>query len=281
MCVASGCTACTGATVITAPGGRYTATLVPHVEQGTCGGAGPEAYFTFTLASVSDVFLATHMSMGVNTVLYVRSCGCTGTQIAGGCNTDADGQATSRLTLTNLAAGTYHVFVDTVSGTPIGPVTLDAYITTPGVPGDRCGNPTFIPAGTTSIAGDTCTVPGDDETMLTGTPSCLYVGNGNERIYYFFLPTARSVTFSGCGGTTVYDSLAYVRTVCTDEAGGSQVACDDDGCGGAGGSCANPTWRSTFTQTLGPGLFYFLADGFGSAGGSCNCGLYTYAITGL
>jgi hypothetical protein len=269
---------CSGSTSITAPGGRYSAALVPHVHQGTCGGAGAEAYFSFTLSATSDVFLTTHMSSPINTVLYVRRDNCTGTQV--GCSTDADGRTTSTLRLTSLAAGTYNVFVDTVSGVTSGTVTLDAYISAPGTASDRCGNPTFIAAGTSSLTGnivgfanDYVPAPGGDCTQ----------GARGERVFYFYLPTARSVTVNGCASSPyLYDQVIYVRNVCSDGSAAAQAVCnDDDGCGGSPSFCNSGRYNSSFTQTLGPGLYYFFVDGY-LVGNACDTmGDYSFTITGL
>jgi hypothetical protein len=280
-----------------APGGRYAVTLSPHQYTGTCGGAGAEAYFTFTLTATSDVFLATHQTTGINTYVYVRNGTCAGTQV--NCNNDADGLTTSRLTLTNLAAGTYTVFVDTASGVTSGNVTLDAYITTPGIESERCGNPTILPAGTTSVEGSNSGYFDDYIAYRAGGGPCPFCasGNGPERVYAFYIPTARSVTFNGCGGTTNFDTTAYIRTVCTsDGVAATQPVCDDDdGCNGGSGACGTATQRSSITAILQPGLYYFFADALcqlgppvtcqdgGGSSAFCPCavGNYTYAVTGL
>jgi hypothetical protein len=254
------------------------------VHQGSCGGAGAEAYFAFTLTATSDVFLATHDTAGVNTILCVRQTNCNGTQV--GCNTDADGLVTSRLTLTSLAPGTYNVFVDTVAGVPAGgTVTLDAYITAPGPASERCGNPTFIPAGALNIMGNTCGFT-DDYQPVVDSINCfgLFSGNGPtggelDRVYYFYLPTSRTVTVSGCSVGS-YDAALFARRVCTDASAGAQVACDDDACSGSTSFCTSAGYRPTFTTTIGPGLFYLYVDGYlRPANRPCGCGSYTMALT--
>jgi hypothetical protein len=267
--------ACPGSVAITTPGGRYTAPLVPHVHTGSCGGAGSEAYFNFTLAAASDVFLTTHASQPIDTVLYVRPTNCGGSESA--CNADADGLTTSTLRLTNLAAGTYQVFVDTAVAMS-AMITLDAYIATPGPLSDRCGNPQFIAAGSTTLAAATCTGIAADYTAST---TCFGRGAAADRVYYFYLPTARAVTFSSCGSGTNYDTVAYLRNVCSDGTPAQEPACNDDGCGGSSTLCSSPFWRSTMTATIGPGLFYFFADGYDAPPSTCGCGNFSYAITGL
>jgi hypothetical protein len=270
------CVACPGATAVTAPGGRYTQPLGTSLHTGTCGGAGPEHTLTFTIASASDVFIATHGAT-VNTVLYVRSCGCSGTEVA--CNDDADGQTTSMLRLTNLAAGTYQVFVDSAAGSS-GSVPVDIYISAPGTQSDRCGNPTFIPAGATTLTGNTCAFTNDYTVAMDA--GCPYSGTGaaTDRVYYFYLPTSRSVTVSGCTTGTSFDTTFYVRSVCSDGALANQLACNDDSCSGSTTSCTAGL-RSSITQTLGPGLHYLFIDGYQSGASSCPCGAFAPTLTGF
>ncbi len=268
------CSACTGAVGVVAPGGRFTVPLRAHAQTGTCGGAGAEAYLTFTLTAPSDVFVTTHGTGARDTVIYVRECSCGGTER--GCNDDADGLTTSALQLTALPAGTYNVIVDTEAATTAD-VIVDLYFNAATVAGDRCGSPTPIPAGTTALTGNTCAFGADYQpAVVTG---CNFIGTGasNDRVYYFYLPTSRTVTFNGCTLGSTFDSAIYVRGVCTTDSAANLLACNDDGC--TGPNMCDRALRSSFTTTLGPGLFYFFADGY--QGGTCDCGDFDYGITGL
>ncbi len=270
------CTGCTGAVGVSAPGGRYTVTLGPHAQSGSCGGAGgSEGYLTFTLTQTSDVFVATHQAGSIDTVLYVRACTCTGSEVAGGCNDDADSRTTSRLRL-RLPAGTYNVVVDTKSAMT-GTVPVDLYISPAGNESDRCGNPTFLAAGTTTLSGTTCGFTADESPVTSS--GCPYTGSGDaeDRVFYFYLPTARSVTFSGCTGGTSYDQTLFVRSVCADASSAAQLACNDDGCTGSA-SCGG-SLRSAITVSLPAGLHYFFVDGYLDP--SCACGPYTINISGI
>ena len=267
------CGACPSATSVSAPGGRFMVPLVPHAETGTCGGAGSEGYLTFTLPSTSDVFITTHQA-AVDTVLYVRECNCAGMEVA--CNDNADGRTSSMLRLNTLPSGTYNVFVDTKAPTS-GSVAVDIYIDAPGAQSDRCGNPTFIPSGTTSLSGNTCSFAAD-YSPATST-GCPFIGSGdaNDRVFYVVLPTARSVTFDGCVAGSAYDEAIYFRSVCSLGTLANQLECNDDGC--TGPPACERSLRSSMTTTIGPGLFYFFADGY--LGGTCDCGDYTYAVSGI
>ncbi len=271
-----GCGSCTGAAAVSAPGGRYNVPLSPNAQTGSCGGAGSEGYLTFTLGSVADVFITTHQAGSMDTVLYVRDCNCTGAERA--CNDNADGRTTSMLRLTNLPAGTYNVVVDTKTATS-GSVPVDVYISTPGTESDRCGNPTLIPAGGTSISGDTCSFTMDYLPTATVDCDASGVGAGWDRVYYFYLPAAATVSFDGCNSTSNYDETIFIRSVCSSGAAADQVMCMDDNCSGGLGTCGGGR-RASRSIALPAGLYYFFADGWGTTSG-CACGNFRYDISGI
>lgn len=88
---------------------------LPATEAGSCGGStGPEAVFLVTLAGTSDLHVDTEGS-SIDTVLYVRSGGCAGAELA--CNDELrGGVGWSRLELRALPAGDYAIVVDAVAG---------------------------------------------------------------------------------------------------------------------------------------------------------------------
>ena len=138
------CGSCTGATTVNAPGGRFTQTLEAATTSGTCGGGGSQLKLTITLAEESDLFVTTHGSGNLDTVVYVRDCECSGTELS--CADDSDGLITSTVQLTALPAGTYNIFADTK--TPMSAsVTVDVYATPSGPEAENCGRPLFIPRG--------------------------------------------------------------------------------------------------------------------------------------
>ncbi len=271
------CGSCTGATTVNTPGGRYDVTLTANAETGSCGGAGSEGYLTFTTTGVRDVFITTHQALGIDTVLYVRECQCAGgTETA--CNDDSDGLGTSMLQLTDLPAGTYNVFVDTKTAMS-GSIPVDVYITNPGAESDRCGQPTFLPAGSSNLSGNTCGFDADTAPPTDTGCSFIYTGEGPERFYYFVVPTTRTVTVNGCTAGTVYDTTVYIRDICTNTTLASSIECNDDGCGGP--SQCDRALRSSLTVTLDPGLYYFVADGYDSGTTSCPCGDFDYSLSGF
>lgn len=270
--------ACPGSTSLAPPGGRFTVALGAGTETGSCGGAGSEATLSFAVTAPSDAFITT-LGTSVDTVIYARSTTCTGTEV--GCNDNADGSTSSTLHLTGLAAGTYNVFIDTKVPMSAS-ISVDVFVADTAAAGDRCSNPTFIAAGTTSISGDTCGFA-NDYSASNGQGDCTYTGDGADadRVYYFYLPVARSVRFNGCQAGTVYDTTAYVRGVCTLPGLTNQFGCDEDGCSGSA-TCAAGSRSTLTTATLPAGVYYFFADGYWQAPSwACSCGTYQYSLTGI
>ncbi|WP_206607048.1 MULTISPECIES: MopE-related protein [Sandaracinus] len=261
----SGCVACSGATSVTGPGGRYSLTLSGSGSHtGSCGSTGgPERTLTLTLGSASDVFITTHAALGVNTTIYVRRCACGGTEVS--CNDDADGLPTSMLHLTNLAAGTYQLFVDTPAGTT-ATVPVDIYVSPVGTESDRCGNPTFVPLGS-STRGTTVGFTHNYDLHYADGSDCPYAGSGNgpDRVFYFVVPSPQTLTVSGYNSETDFDAVIYLRSICEnptpEQTATNQLACADDVGTPPDGTWGGCAWqRPTLTRTFQPGLYYVFVD---------------------
>ncbi len=275
------CPPCAGATDVSA-GGRFTGFLLPGAGTtgGACGGDGAEAFFTFTTTTVRDMFLTTHSS-SFDTVLYVRRCACDGVQVA--CNDDADGLPTSVLSLGDLPAGVYHVFVDAKDAAGGGSFRLDAYFTEPAAAGDRCGKP--IRVTTAGATGNSCAFSADYTPV--GTPGCPFVGSGGAKdlVYYFVLASPATVRFETCASDvycpivgSCFDTTLYLREVCTSDR--PQPACNDDVCGYVTGA-GDQIQSDTGPVTLGAGLYYFFLDGYDDGNPWYTCGDYVLRVTGL
>jgi hypothetical protein len=93
---------------------------------GTCGGSGgPDKVYSFT--TTQNLQLTANVSTTTATyrpVIYVRSSSCTGTQVTGACNAAATMGGTATLPPTVLPAGTYYLWVDSM--TTGGAFTLTA-----------------------------------------------------------------------------------------------------------------------------------------------------------
>ena len=270
------CAGCTGAVGVSSPGGRYAVSLGAHAHTGSCGGAGSEGYLTFTTTSTADVFIST-LGSGIDTVVYVRSCTCNGSEV--GCNDNSLGHTGSAVHLRDLAAGTYNVIVDTKVAMS-AMISVDVSIGAPGASGDRCSDPLPLSAGTASFSGNSCGSVNDYDNQLTADCDTTGTGNAEEEVYYFYVPTTRSVTFDGCTTGSSYDSTFYIRRACNDSSLANQAICNDDGCGGSRWSCTGGR-RSSATVTLTPGLYYLLVDGWSTPPDDCACGSYDVNVTGL
>ncbi len=264
----AGCTGtCAGARPVTGSGGRFTAMLAAGTDTGTCGGAGSEAIYTFTLTGTSDVFITTH-GTPIDTVVYVRSCSCTGTEV--GCNDDADGVTSSVVQLNALAGGTYTVFIDTKVAMS-AMVTADIYISPAAAAGDRCGRPTRF-VGPTAM-GNTCGMASDTN------GNCEFTGSldGPDRVYYLLVTgAARDIAFDTCTGCTGYDSSLELRRVCTPTGLADRLGCNDDSCRSTCGGSGRARQSRVATTGLAPGLYYVFVDGYGAF-----CGDYVLTSTGL
>jgi hypothetical protein len=267
----------TSAVTVTLPGGRFTGTTSgSSSDHGTCGGSqAPEAVFKLVLTAKSDVFVTTH-GTGFDTVIYMRSGNCCGSEVA--CNDDADNRKTSVLASRGVGPGTYFIFVDGGNGGASGDFTVDIYATPTTINGtDNCGSPARI--ANLPITGTTCGMNDD----FTPNMGCL-VGPGTtsgDGVYYFVLDaSSTAITFSTCTNTCI-DTVLYTREVCTTTS--TQKSCNDNFCAPAAGSmCAGPAnpVQSRTTAMLGPGVHYLIVDSH-SGGPGTSCGSFTITPTGV
>ncbi len=112
--------ACADAQVIEPVSQTLTGTLTGYapLTSGSCGGAGPDRVFSFTLGAETG-FEA--RSEGFDSVMYLRA-GCDGAELDCHDDVDRDTDRGSRLSRV-LAPGTYHLFLDAYDG-DVGPYTL-------------------------------------------------------------------------------------------------------------------------------------------------------------
>jgi hypothetical protein len=255
---------CSSPTSVTA-GGRFTGdtSLAGNDTTGStgCTGNGPDVYFTFTLATASDVFIATYGS-SFDTVLYIGpTCGSTATACADDSTTFGTGVRQTEIQIDNLAAGTYFITLDGFVSTDRGPYVLDFYSSVTTAPGNRCSDP--LPLDTTHVAGATCSMTN------VFTPSCAS-SSASDQVFYLYVPTTRTGTLTTCNTVTDFDTVLHLRSVCDDAT--TELACNDD----ASGCTLSTAGASTITRGFSPGLYYVVADGFGSA-----CGSFQIDTTGL
>jgi hypothetical protein len=193
-------------------------------------------------------------------VLYVRSGGCAGGELA--CNDDTVGCGTasgsnhgSRLTMDVVAGQTYFVVVDGYNGKS-GNFSLTV---TP--PSGSCQNAFAVPAG-----GGSFTATTSGQSAAIGT--CAATDKAPEHAWEWTPTTSGTASISTCGGSTNFDTVVYLRS---STCGGSEVSCNDDTVGCA--SSDGPNHGSHIAPTVTAGQTYFIfVDGYNGKNG-------TYTLT--
>ena len=94
-----------------------------------------------------------------------------------------------------------------------------------------------------------------------------------DAVYYFVLDQTSTVSFNTCSGTC-FDTVLYVRDVCT--AADSEQKCNDDATNCAG--CATSTGdQSRVSVQLSAGAHYLIVDTFANT----PCGAFTVTPGGV
>ncbi|MBN1773723.1 MAG: DUF4215 domain-containing protein [Deltaproteobacteria bacterium] len=256
---------CAGAQVIpfgtgTAGGGGIViaGTLAGAADDytGGCGDSGGRdvVYRLTTTGGPQDLFITT-IGSATDTVVYLRSAGCTGSNI--------DCQSAYRSTVDpnivlirdNLAAGDYYIIVDGQNAAANGTFRLEVNWTGNDVEGDRCGQPReWTPGSGVELCGSTNEASGE----YSG--SC--GGSDREFVYYYVVPAGATgdYYFHTCNSGTNFDTVLYLRNTCQGNASTAEESCNDD----------LPSWIcsstsrsaiSSFTGRLTPGIYYLFADG--------------------
>jgi hypothetical protein len=175
---------------------------------------GPDVAFKVSVGQGEDLVLDTQGSE-FDTVLYVRSGSCNGTEIAS--NDNSFGRKTSRIILDSLEAGDYFVFVDGKSAADRGDFTLN--IETGQVPpNDDCENALEIQVPSTQF-GSTQFANDSTNSMTDGCPS-----NEADVAFRFTLNEPELLDLDTDGSE--FDTVLYLRSgPCGSE---TELACNDD-----------------------------------------------------
>jgi hypothetical protein len=264
------------ATVVTPPtGGRFNGrTSGASTSAGSCGGgSAPEAVYKLTLTAPStDVFVTTH-GTGFDTVLYMRKGSCCGAEVA--CNNDADGRNTSVLSVPNLSAGTYYIYVDGGAAGASGNYQVDIYASPMAMTaGDTCGRAVRI--ADQGVSGNTCMFRDDYDPPVGCTDQTTSSFDG---VYYFVLDTPSTVTFSTCNGTCI-DSILYIRNVCNATDGTIPCNDDDNVCGKDPTCVVAQGIPSTISAKLDAGVHYLFLDTYPKPV-PVACGPFTISSAGV
>ncbi|MFH1436907.1 MAG: hypothetical protein ABIJ56_14460, partial [Pseudomonadota bacterium] len=240
---------CSGAIDITG-GGTFTGNTTAATNDGDLACAGYSragVWYRFTLAQEQVVYLGLQEGPNWDTVLTVLSGSCTGSEAL--CNDDACGAGNYRSQVTGvLAAGTYYVLVSGFYTVSYGDYTL-RFQSSP------C--PGAFNLGQGANSGNTQ----DDGNDTSGSCGS---GDSPDRPWYFAqCPGSRSVSMSLCDDGQSWNTLMVIRGGNGGLCGSTQIACNDNNCGGGGDA-----QRSSITTTLtGPGLFFTIVDGMNGAEG--------------
>jgi hypothetical protein len=169
-----------------------------------------DLWYRFTPSTTGSYRFSTCGAL-LDTVLSVYSS-CGGTEL--GCDDDGCGAA-SDLTVNNLIAGT--AYLVRVGSYELGSTVLNIAGSTPPPSNDTCGGAVAVGAGNTSINFGS-------NVSVNGASSCEF--DVTRDLWYRFTPsTTGSYRFSTCGASL--DTVLSVYSSC----GGTELGCDDDGCG--------------------------------------------------
>jgi hypothetical protein len=204
-----------------------------------CGGSGPDVLYRLTLATRSNVTIATTgAGGGFDPVLHLHAGpGCLGGELI--CNDDYSG-LNSQISGT-YDAGTYFIVVDSLAASTPGAGTLNVTI----VPAnDTCATatPITLNSGRTTVTGTTLGAGNDD--------AC---GNGLD-VWYSFTLTQTEIVYINTHGSGYDTKLAFRSGSCA----GATSGCTDDSCSSA---------QSELVATLAAGTYYLLVDSYYSGAG--------------
>ncbi|MCA2979706.1 MAG: hypothetical protein INH37_15645 [Myxococcaceae bacterium] len=220
------------------------------------GSSGPDRVYSFT-ATAGQTLTASLTPSGWrgHLVLQGPNSSCSNMpEVA--CQLGSASGSVVSLTASNLAAGTYFLWVDGVSGSA-GSFSLTAALSSgPPATGDTCSDPlplNFSGFGLATASGSTATAFNDT------TASC--GGSGPDRVYVFSVVGTRTLS-AGVTGSTGFRPVVYVRSSCASTADLSCMAASATG------------GTASISTTLGTGTYYLWVDGFSSTSGS-----YTLSAT--
>jgi hypothetical protein len=257
---------CAGATPVSLGANSGTNASATLDGSASCGGTGPDVWYTFTAATAGDYQIDTCNTTGFDTVVSLYDA-CGGTQLA--CNDDSTCAASglrSTVQKTFAAGETVTIRVAGFSEfTTTGPFVLNVSAITPPPPppaNDDCSG--ILPIG------DGADQPYD---TTSATDSGIAIANcvlpvtiNNDIFYSYTASCTGDVTIDTCG--TSYDTVIAVFDAC----GGAQVACSDDS-----DACGEFALQSslTFSATSGTsyvvviGSYLTIAEGPGNVSISC------------
>ncbi|MBL8937756.1 MAG: hypothetical protein JNM69_24545, partial [Archangium sp.] len=217
---------------------------------------GPDVVYSFTVTSGQSVtaVLTPSGSFRGALVLEGPSASCS-TASEYDCLAGTASGATVNFSATSLAAGTYYLWVDGVSGAS-GTFSLSVTLSGGTVAsGESCSDP--IPLSFSLGTTGTASVSGSTTTAISDRTSASCGGSGPDRVYSFTVSGTRSFSVTltpGSGFATPVLALTGPSATCSSA---SELVC-------TGG---NLTF-GPISRTLTSGTYYLWVDGFSSSSGT-------------
>jgi hypothetical protein len=211
---------------------------------GTCGGAGRDLAYGFTVSTTSDVRFSLSSIGGVGPpVGYLLRDDCT-SEVA--CYS-----GTSMSPVTRLAPGNYRLIVDALMSGSVGPFTASVLLT-PVTPqaGDTCSTAQALTVGVT-VSGTTDGYASDHLSPTCNT-------NGADRYYRFTLASSATVTAEVVPISSSAYFGVYVLGPSTSCATASETTCRVSMTGGV---------STTTSAALGAGTYYLVVKNLSSSPG--------------
>jgi hypothetical protein len=238
-------------------------------SQGTCGGAGPDVVFSFTLSAdraATVQVVGDPSTPSYQPTFYLRrSCADASAGAEYGCT--ASTGTTAQRSYPRLAAGTYYVWVDsdTAEG---GKFAVFVTLGTPAAApfNDFCAlaAPLDFSAGNTATVSGSTTNASDD-----AQGSCAsYYSSSPDLVYSFTTTTARKVTAT-LTATTGWNPAIYLRSSCADAA--TDVACND--------GSTSLTSVGLQVGSLPAGTYFLWVDGSSQTWSGYDNGDFTLSVT--
>ena len=238
--------------------------LDPVCDEGFGTAIRKDLWFTYVATCSETVTVSTCGSATFDTRLAIYDA-CGGTTIA--CNDDGAGcpNLTSKVTFSATQGTTYVIRLGGFSGGGTGTMNVDCGSGGGGVANDTCTGATVANNGANAFSN----IGAVSDAPATSPANCGTAGTGfyNDVWFKWTATQAGTATFSTCG-TASFDTRLELWTGCPD-AGGTILACNDDGAGCTG-------FTSLMTATVTCGTQYLVRVG---AYGSTGFGTGTLTVT--
>ena len=230
-----------------------------NTQEGTCGGAGGDVFYSLELTAPRRVRLETVTVAGsYDTTLHVREdCADPATEVA--CDDDG-GMGSLSLLERVYQPGDYTFVIDGSGPGDEGFFNLEVDVEVP----NTCA--TAVPLGLPA-EGDVLTISGTTATRTanTLTSTCGSFARSPEHIYEFEVTSRTRLRFETVAPSS-YDTVLHIRGAPC--AGSATLFCDDDD---------GERTLSLLEETFEPGTYFLAVDGFGTG----SRGDYTLEIENL